>query len=143
MRNNLSGRKILVVKGSLLVPFALEEALTERGASAVTATNIISAFSLIERETFDAAVIDKGLHNEAFDLCAELKTFDVPYILANAPHELQGPAAQMSAACGIVTEIAERLQTRERAQSEGSVVAARYPAVKGTASMGVIGPARF
>jgi len=143
MRTNLSGKKILIVKGSLLVPFALEVALTERGARAITATNIISAFSLVERETFDAAVVDKGLHNEAFDLCAELKTFDVPYILANAPHELQRPAAQMSAACGIVTEIAERLETRERAQSETNAATKRYPAVKGTASMGVIDPARF
>lgn len=145
MQNRLSGKKILIVKGSLLVPFALEMALAERGARAFTATNIISAFSLIERETFDAAVIDKGLHNEAYDLCAELKSFDIPYILATAPHELQKPAAQMSAACDLAAELAGRLQTRERAspQSESSVSAARYPAVKGMASMGVIDPARF
>jgi len=145
MHNKLSGKKVLIVKGSLLVPFALEMALAERGSKAITATNIISAFSLIERERFDAAVIDKGLHNEAFDLCAELKSFDIPYILANAPHELQRPAAQMSAACDIVAELAKRLETRElaREQSESGVAAARYPAVKGMASMAVLDPARF
>lgn len=145
MNNNLSGKKVLVLKGSLLVPFALEMALAERGARAITVTNIVSALSLVERETFDAAVIDKGLHNEAYDLCAELKFLDTPYILANAPHELQRPAGQMSAACDIVAEIAERLETRDRAsaQSQSGVSAARYPAVKGMASMGVIDPAGF
>ncbi|MBS0251514.1 MAG: hypothetical protein JSR78_10690 [Proteobacteria bacterium] len=145
MHTRLSGKKILIVKGSLLVPFALEMALAERGARAITATNIISAFSLIEREPFDAAVIDKGLHNEAYDLCAEFKSFDIPYILADEPHELQKPAAQMSAAYEIVAKIAEILETRERGreQSELGVSVARYPAVKGMASMGVIDPARL
>lgn len=144
MHNEFSGKKVLIVKGSLLVPFALEMALAERGAKAITATNVISAFSLIERETFDAAVVDKGLHNEAFDLCAELKSLDVPYILASAPHEMQRPFAQMTAACDIVAEIAERWETRERAYAQSECVsAAKYPAVRGMASMGVIDPARF
>ncbi|WP_024275191.1 hypothetical protein [Hyphomicrobium sp. 802] len=145
MHNRLSGKKVLIVKGSLLVPFALEMALAERGAKAITATNIISAFSLIEHERFDAAVIDKGLHNEAFDLCAELKSFDIPYILADAPHEMQRPAAQMAAACNLAVELADRLHLRARAheQSERGAAAARYPAVKGMASMGVIDTARF
>lgn len=70
---------------------------------------------------------------------------DIPYILANAPHELQRPAAQMSAACDLAVELVERLETRERAQdkTETGVVAGKYPAVKGMASMGVIDPARF
>jgi DNA-binding response OmpR family regulator len=144
MHNTLSGKKVLIVKGSLLVPFALEMALSERGARPTTATNIISAFSLIERERFDAVVIDKGLHNEAFDICAELKSFDIPYVLANAPHELQKPAAQMSAACEMLAELSERLVTRERSCTQSDLgVAARYPAVKGMASMGVIDPTRF
>ena len=145
MHETLFGKKVLIVKGSLLLPFALEGALAERGAKANTATNIISAFSLIERETFDAAVIDKGLHNEVSDLCAELKSFDIPYILANAPHDLQRSAAQMSAARDLVAELAGRLETRERAhkQPESGVSAASYPAVKGMASMAVINSARF
>lgn len=145
MHHKLSGKKVLIVKGSLLAPFVLEMALAERGAKAVTATNIISAFSLIERETFDAAVIDKGLHNEAFDLCAELKSFDIPYVMANAPHELQRPAAQMSAACVLAAELTERCRARElaREQTETGIVAGKYPALKDMTSMGVIDPTRF
>ncbi len=63
MEPNLPGRKVLIVKGSLLAPQALEAASAEQGAKVVTATYVISAFSLIEREAFDAAVIDKGLLN--------------------------------------------------------------------------------
>ena len=141
MQHKLSRKKVLIVKGSLLVPFALETALSERGATAVTVTNIISAFSLIERGVIDAAVIDKGLHNEAFDLCAELKSLGIPYVLADAPHELQRPAMQMSAACDLVAEVAKRLRGNDQPQSD--IVAGKYPAVKGMASMGVIDPARF
>lgn len=145
MHNKLSGKKVLIVKGSLLVPFALEMALAERGARVITATNIISAFSLIEHETFDAAVIDKGLHNEAFDLCAELKSLSIPFVMADAPHELQRPAAQMAAACDLAAKLAERVQVREQPHepTENDIVAAKYPAVKGMASMGAIDPARF
>jgi DNA-binding response OmpR family regulator len=139
MHNTLSGKKILIVKGSILVPLMLERALTERAAKPITATNIISAFSLIERERFDAAVIDKGLHNEAFDLCAELKSSDVPYVLAGAPHEQQRTAAQMSAACDIVAELAERLKRRGYTSDQ----AERYPAVRGVSSMALVDGVRF
>jgi hypothetical protein len=64
------GKNVLVIKGSLLSVKELEAALKEQGASVQTVSNVISAFSLIERERFDGAVIDKGLHNRGFDLCA-------------------------------------------------------------------------
>ncbi|HET6390355.1 hypothetical protein [Hyphomicrobium sp.] len=137
----LSGKKILIVKGSLLETGAIATALAERGAKVVTATNLISAFSLIEREAFDGAVIDQGLHNEAFDLCAELKSLNVPYVLAQAPHELQKPASQRSAASDIAELLAERLSVRRASARSG--LAVRYPAAKGMASMAVMDPARF
>ena len=46
--------------------------------------DLISASSVIERHMFDGAVIDKGLHNQAFDLCTELQLLDVSYITCNA-----------------------------------------------------------
>lgn len=141
--DHLSGKKVLIVKGSLLVPLVVETALAERGATVVTATNIISAFSLLERETFDAAIIDKGLHNEAFDLCAELKSLGVPYVLANAPHELQRRSLQMSAARDLVTELARRSLELAGNQVRPDTLQARFPIAKGMASMGVIDPARF
>jgi DNA-binding response OmpR family regulator len=73
----------------------LESALAEEGAKVQTVTNVISAFSEIERKTFDGAVIDKGLHNQAFDLCTELQSLDVPYIISSSPHDLQKPSAKI------------------------------------------------
>ena len=137
----LSGKKVLILQGSLLQTQPLEAALADMGAKAVTSTNLISAFSLIERETFDGAVIDQGLHNEAFDLCAELKSLDVPYVLAQAPHELQKPAAQRSAAWDIAKMLAARLASGDGRATSGNI--ARYPATKGMASMAVMDPARF
>jgi PleD family two-component response regulator len=95
MKLNLLGKKILVIKGSLLSERELEAALQEEGAKVQTVTNLISAFSVIERQTFDGAVIDKGLHNQAFDLCTELQSLDVPYIIASSPHDLQKSSAKI------------------------------------------------
>jgi hypothetical protein len=57
-------------------------------------TAAISAFWMIERQPFDGAVIDKGLNNEVIGLCAELQSLNVPYIIYDAPHDLQKPSAQ-------------------------------------------------
>ncbi|WP_414462507.1 hypothetical protein [Hyphomicrobium sp. DY-1] len=56
MQAILSGKRVLVVKGSLLAPCALEKALGERGAKVINATNVISAFSIIEYEELVPAV---------------------------------------------------------------------------------------
>ena len=66
----------------------------------------------IERQTFDGAVIDNGLHNQGFDLCTELRSLDVPYITCNAPHELQKPSAKKRDAKKVVAS----LMTAMRAQ---------------------------
>lgn len=115
MHPNLLGKKILVIKGSLLSARELEAALMEEGARVQTVTNLISAFSIIERETFDGAVIDKGLHNQAFDLCTELKSLDVPYINCSTPHDLQKPSAKKRDA----KKVAASLMTAIRAQRCG------------------------
>lgn len=145
MQPDLSGQKILIVKGSLLAPAALEAALAEHGAKPFTATNLISAFSLIEQEDFDAAVIDKGLHNEAFDLCAELTSLGIPHLLVDAPHELQKPSAQKREAYDVLSALAQHAHAEKTKHDEfkTGIFAARYPAVKGLASMGVINPARI
>lgn len=94
MQPNLLGKKILIVQGSLLSARELEAALFKEGAKVQTVTNMISAFWVIERHTFDGAVIDKGLYNQAFDLCTELQALDVPYIACGAPHDLQKLSAK-------------------------------------------------
>ena len=63
----------------------LEAALVKEGAKVQTVTNVISAFWMIERQPFDGAVIDKGLHNEVMGLCAELQSLNVPTLSMTHP----------------------------------------------------------
>lgn len=144
MQAMLSGKRVLIVKGSLLAPCALEKTLGDRGAKVITATNVISAFSIIEHENIDATVIDKGLHNEAFDLCAELSMMEVPHLLADAPHLLQRPGVQRGAAALIVADLENMLRTKTSAQArvESSFPVGGFPAARGTSAMVVLDPER-
>lgn len=94
METKLSGKHILIVNGSLLSHAELRDALVRRGAKVTTTQNLVTAYDLVARKPFDGAVVDYGLHNEAFDLCTELQALDIPYISANAPHRLQGLEAR-------------------------------------------------
>lgn len=65
MQATLSGKRIQIVKGSLLAPRALEEALAERGAKVVTANNIIGARSPAAGVTRAMASLDPDRFLEA------------------------------------------------------------------------------
>lgn len=116
---NILSKKVLIVQSSLLALDALKSALAESGAKVVVTTNLISAFSLIEREPFDAVIIDKGLHNQAIDLCEELRLLDIPYVVAGAPHEMHKPAAQRNAALDISAKISALISSGDKSRAIG------------------------
>jgi hypothetical protein len=94
MESKLSGKNILIVQGSLIASSELRDAFTRSGAHVYVTGNLISALDLLQRKRFDGAVVDQGLHNEAFDLCDELQALNIPYISCNSPHRLQGLSAR-------------------------------------------------
>lgn len=94
METAIQGKRVLLVQGSSLASDELFDALCEAGAKPYPTSNLLNAFTLVERVSFDAALIDQGLHNEAFDLCAELQERGIPYVSCAGPHRLQGPAAR-------------------------------------------------
>jgi DNA-binding response OmpR family regulator len=94
MESKLSGKNILILQGSLLAGSELRDAFMRSGARVFVTENLISAFDLIQRKHFDGAIVDQGLHNEAFDLCTEFQALNIPYICCNAPHRLQGLTAR-------------------------------------------------
>jgi hypothetical protein len=51
---------------------------------------VAAAFRLLDRISFDAVIIDHCLHNEAVDLCIELRTESIPYVSCRAPNSWQG-----------------------------------------------------
>lgn len=112
MPKNLFGKTILIVRGALLSPDELEAALKDYGARVQMASNIISAFALVERGRWDGAILDKGLHNEAFDLCAELQERNVPYVMADKPHELQKRGARRRAASAVAEDLIMTMGTK-------------------------------
>jgi hypothetical protein len=88
---NLAGKNVLIVQGSMLDGHRLTAAFKRAGSTPYLTANMISAYELLRRIRFGGAVLDSGLHNEAYDLCTELQAFDTPYICCQAPHRLQGP----------------------------------------------------
>jgi DNA-binding response OmpR family regulator len=92
--DKLTGKHILILKGSLIADAHLRDTLMREGAKVTVTANIVTAFDLVNRKHFDGAVVDHGLHNEAFDFCTELQALSIPYISANTPHRLQGLEAR-------------------------------------------------
>ena len=113
MRNELADKHVLLIKGSLLCDRELSHCLTQSGAKVSTVTNLISAFTLLDRARFDAAIIDQGQHNAAFDLCTELQSLDVPYLFCNSPNKLQGDATRHREANKIVAKLADVLSRED------------------------------
>lgn len=105
MDRDLDGKTILIVEGSLLAGAELADAFRRAGANVQLTTNIINAFNLLRREPFDGAVVDQGRHNEAFDLCSELRDLGVPYIGCVAPHRLQRAAMRARDAEHVVGQL--------------------------------------
>jgi hypothetical protein len=94
MESPIRGKRILLVQGSTLASEELFDAFSEAGAKPYPTASVLTAFGLIERIRFDGALIDQGLHNEAFELCAELQDRNIPYVSCAGPHRLQGSAAR-------------------------------------------------
>ena len=109
MDRDLGGKTILIVEGSLLAGAELAEAFRRAGANVHLTTNIINAFNLLRREPFDGAVVDQGRHNEAFDLCSELRDLGVPYIGCVAPHRLQRAAMRARDAEHVVGQLQSKI----------------------------------
>jgi len=142
MQTNLVGKKILIVTGSLLARHELERALREKGAKVVTVTNLVSAFAVVDRNRFDAAVIDRVLHNQAFELCDELRALGVRYLMSDVPNDLQSEPRREAAAKSVAATLEAKLSANELQQAPtgnagydfGEAVP-RFPAVRGEASM--------
>ena len=114
------GKTILIVEGSLLSGAELKETLEIAGAGVFITGNELSAFALLEKRAFDGAMIDYALHNEAFELCDELRALNIPYVCCNAPHKLQGAEARRAAARAAVDKLA-RITLESGEVARGSV----------------------
>jgi CheY-like chemotaxis protein len=77
----LSGRHILVVEDEMLVLIMIEDMLADLGCESVsTAATVNQALTLIDAQTFDAAMLDMNLNGtKTFDVADALATRGVPF----------------------------------------------------------------
>jgi len=82
MSELLSGRRILVVEDEMLILMMIEGILEDLGCRSVTgAATVKKAVSLIESESFDAAMLDMNLGGEDSSRVADvLSERGVPFI---------------------------------------------------------------
>jgi soluble lytic murein transglycosylase-like protein len=94
MESVLAGKNVLIVEGLMLTSAEIKEVLANEKAQAFVARDVAAAFRLLDRVRFDAVLIDHSLHNEAIDLCIELRIEEFPYISCRAPNSWQGWSAR-------------------------------------------------
>ncbi|MGR3632990.1 MAG: response regulator [Limimaricola soesokkakensis] len=81
----LQGKRVLLVEDELFITMHAEEILRDLGAEIVgPASSLQEAWSFVENETFDCAMLDRNLNGEFSDeLAQELKRRGVAVILAS------------------------------------------------------------
>ena len=95
MDNLLSGRRILVVEDEMLILMMIETMLADLGCeSVIAAATVDQAIALIERETFDAAMLDVNLKgNSSRPVADALVARNVPFFFATGNgdhHTMEG-----------------------------------------------------
>ncbi|WP_298913162.1 HWE histidine kinase domain-containing protein [uncultured Algimonas sp.] len=94
-----SDRRVLLVEDNLVLAMDMVESLTELGAEVVeTCSTVKEAMRMLDRETFDFAVLDMNLRGVvSFDIARRLKTDGVPFLFVTGygsgldiPAELDG-----------------------------------------------------
>ena len=85
-RDDLAGKRVLVVEDEMLLALDLEEALRHSGCQVVgPAGNLHHALRLAESEQVDAAILDVNLAGEAvFPVAKLLAARQVPFLFATA-----------------------------------------------------------
>ncbi len=80
----LQGKRVLLVEDELFIAMHAEEILRDLGAEVVGPANSLpEAWSFVENETFDCAMLDRNLNGEFSDeLAQELKRRGVAVVLA-------------------------------------------------------------
>jgi DNA-binding NtrC family response regulator len=84
MSSLLSGRHILVVEDEMQISLMIEDMLADLGCEAVTsAATADVAVDLVDRQTFDAALLDMNLNGASSRLVAQaLEARGIPFAIA-------------------------------------------------------------
>ena len=84
MNKLLSGRRMLVVEDEMFIRLTIEDMLADLGCESVTATGTADkAVALVDRQVFDAALLDINLNGGSSRAVADaLGAHGVPFVFA-------------------------------------------------------------
>jgi DNA-binding response OmpR family regulator len=80
-----TGNSVLIVEDETLLALMLEDLLLDIGHHVIHTDSLPDALALIEREHFDAAILDINIHGkDVFPVAARLRELHTPFVFASA-----------------------------------------------------------
>jgi DNA-binding response OmpR family regulator len=80
-----NNNNVLIVEDEQLLALMLEDLLLDTGHRVAHAGTLDDAFALVEREHFDAAILDINIQGkEVFPLASRLRELHTPFVFASA-----------------------------------------------------------
>jgi len=85
MNSCITGNNVLIVEDETLLALMLEDLLLESGHRVVHAASLPEAMAALEREPFDAAILDININgDDVFPVAARLRELSTPFVFASA-----------------------------------------------------------
>jgi DNA-binding response OmpR family regulator len=80
-----TGNNVLIVEDETLLALMLEDLLLDIGHHVMHAESLPEALALVERERFDAAILDININGkDVFPLAVRLRELHTPFVFASA-----------------------------------------------------------
>ncbi|KQY52454.1 response regulator [Lysobacter sp. Root494] len=85
MNSRISSNNVLIVEDETLLALMLEDLLIDSGHHVVHASSLPEAMAALEREPFDAAILDININgDDVFPVAARLRELNTPFVFASA-----------------------------------------------------------
>jgi DNA-binding response OmpR family regulator len=85
MNPRITGNNVLIVEDETLLALMLEDLLLESGHRVVHAGSLPDAMAALDREQFDAAILDINVNgNDVFPVAMRLRELNTPFVFASA-----------------------------------------------------------
>jgi len=82
-----SGHSVLIVEDEALLALMLEDLLSDIGHHVMHADTLPDALELVEREHFDAAILDIDIRGrDVFPVATRLRELHTPFVFVSARH---------------------------------------------------------
>lgn len=85
MNSRVTGNNVLIVEDETLLALMLEDLLVDSGHRVVHASSLPEAMAALDREPFDAAILDINVNgHDVFPVASRLRELNTPFVFASA-----------------------------------------------------------